>query len=60
MRLNQKEEFKPITITLETAEEAETFLKIIMYCSSKRPDHLKDMANKISNWFSNEAQLGGQ
>jgi len=58
MKLEQKAKFQPITITLETEEDATAFWDLIRFCNSKRPAKLKELATKISDWFSNSAQLG--
>lgn len=57
MKIEQEQNFVPITITLESKEEAGMFWELICYGSSKRQGKLKDFANKISNWFSNSAQV---
>lgn len=58
MKLEQKAKFQPITITLETEEDATAFLDLIRYGSSNRPTRLKELAAKIGDWFINSAQLG--
>ena len=57
MLIEQQPEFQPITITLETKEEAERFWELLRYCHTKRQGPLKEMANKLSDWFSTEAHL---
>jgi hypothetical protein len=59
MKLEQKAKFQPITITLETEEDAIAFWDLIRWGGSKRPTKLKELATKISDWFSNSAQFGG-
>ena len=49
-------EFRPITITLDTREEAEAFWMIIRR-SPVDSDEEAGIAFKISNWFSNHAKL---
>lgn len=57
MRIEQKPEFQPITITLETKEDADLFWGLITYGSAKRQGAIKEFGDKISDWFSNEAHL---
>lgn len=57
MDIKQTTQFQKITIVLETRDEAQAFWDLLLYCSSKRPEKLKQLANKLSDWFSNEAQL---
>lgn len=52
----QKPEFKPITITLETVEEANAFWDVILAAKCKSKEAYK-LASEISNWFSNKAKL---
>lgn len=59
MKLEQKDDFKPIVITLETREEALAFAHI---CDSYNGQKIAtkaavELALIVSNWFSNEAHL---
>ena len=57
MKIDQEKYFKPITIVLETADEANLFWHLVnVYSIPDGP--LSEMAIKISNWFSSEAQIG--
>ena len=58
MKIEQKPKFQPITITLETSEEADMFWEVIVggVVISKKA---KKFGIEISNWLSNNAQLGG-
>jgi hypothetical protein len=57
MKLEQ-EDFKPITITLESAQEAQTFWDVINESSGNAaPVANVNMRMKISGWFSNCAHL---
>lgn len=57
MKLTQEEpEFKPITITLETEEEAACFWDVILAAECPSKDSHK-LAREISNWFTNEEKL---
>jgi hypothetical protein len=60
MKIVQEPKFQPITITLENNEEADLFWQLVIHCSSKRQGKLKEFADAISNWFSNNSQLGGK
>jgi len=57
MKLTQQgvPEFHPIAIVLESREEAELFWRMVRgeYCD----DDEQRMANRISDYFSNEAKL---
>ena len=57
MKIEQHQEFQPITITLETSEDAKLFWDLLLYCKTKRQGPLKKLANQLSDWFSNEAHL---
>lgn len=50
MRVNQEESFKPITITLDTREEADAFFGIV---AGQSDDAAKRLAIKLSDWFTN-------
>lgn len=57
MKIEQEQNFTPITITLESKEDAELFWELIRHCSSYRQGKLRDFATQISNWFSLTARL---
>ena len=59
MKLQQHPVFQPITITLETSEEAVAFWGIL---ESVKSGHgaADALACRISNWLSEHAQLGGK
>ena len=50
MRVNQEESFKPVTITLDTREEADAFFGIV---AGQSDDASEKLATKLSDWFSN-------
>jgi len=59
MQIKQEPKFQPITIVLETAEEAQSLWDAIergTSANSMMPTSLYDLCG----WFSNEAQLGGK
>ena len=58
MKLEQKPKFQPITITLETADEAEAFWAI-MSCEFKTKA-ARDLSIEIFNWITDQAQLSGE
>ena len=60
MKLEQKAKFQPITITLETEEDAELFWDLIQWGGSKRPARLKEFATKISGWFVGSSEYGNE
>lgn len=61
MKFKQNKAFNPISITLETADEAELFWEMMrdVYVTKHVSDNVRAMADKISDHFSNDAQLGG-
>lgn len=60
MNITQEPKFQPITITIETKEEAEIFLGMVLVAHTEVTNGAQeDMAFNISNWFSNDAQMGG-
>lgn len=52
MKIKQDQFFKPITITLETRDEAEAFIAMIERLDNKRSEKLRI---EISNWFCEKA-----
>ena len=60
MKIKQDPQFQPITITLETLEEAETLWGVIEADNlTKTIPGRREILIDLSNWFSNNAQLGG-
>jgi hypothetical protein len=60
MKIKQTPQFQPITITLETVEEAEALWgAICMDGVVNEVPERKIILDDLSNWFSNNAQLGG-
>jgi len=59
MKAEQKDTaFMPITITLETREEAEAFLAMVDACSATAALSRKyPVAQELSNWFSSHVKL---
>ena len=67
MKIEQESKFQPITITLETKDEAIALWDAIQTkgFNSDDPKNIPRMAafqflTELSDWFSNEAQLGGR
>ena len=58
MKIEQKPKFQPITITLETSEEAKLLWEVIVG-DQEIGKKAKKFGIEISNWLSNNAQLGG-
>lgn len=56
MKISQEPVFQPITIVLETAEEANKLMDLIDGSSIKA----STIKYELSNWFSYHAQLGGK
>lgn len=64
MIVKQQPIFQPITITLETAKEAEALWNLVDYASGPQSrleldDFNRKFAIGLSNWFSEKAQMGG-
>ena len=59
MKIRQDAIFQPIKIILETAEEAEAFWAILNATPKDQSDS-DALACRISNWFSEHAQMGGK
>ncbi len=59
MKIEQRKEYVPIVITLETKAEANTMSTMIeRIVNSNKPAPIeKDLAIKISNWFGGHARL---
>ena len=54
----QKPKFSPITITLESETDAQAFWEIVQqFPNDNENKHARNLATRISNWFSNEAKL---
>lgn len=61
MKITQKPKFQPITITLETADEAEAFWNALRSVETVVIDEAAHrIVIDLSNWFSNISQLGGE
>ena len=60
MQISQEKTFNPITLTLETEEEAQAIWEVINV-GAERSDNLTSEQKKflcdLSNWFSNVAKL---
>lgn len=54
MKIEQQQKFQPITITLETAEEADAFLSMVDDCSDSQNVNLavRSLAQSLANWLS--------
>ncbi len=63
MKIQQEPKFQPITLVLETKEEAEALWELVdssgIEISSRKRQLRRKLRRKISNWFSTQAQLGG-
>ncbi len=58
MKIEQNPEFQPITITLETAEEAEALWRAVRDAETVTIDKDRfDILRELSDWFTTEAQL---
>ena len=58
MKIEQNPKFQPITITIESKEEAEAIWQAIRNMSSGDSDR-DAILRKVSDWFINMSQLGG-
>jgi len=56
MKIKQEQKYQPITIVLETAEEADAMYSLIAGLNIEK--HRKKL-NKLCDWFSEKAQLIG-
>ncbi len=53
-----KPKFSPITLTLETEQDAQAFWEIVQqFPNDNANKHAGDLTTRISNWFSNKAKL---
>ena len=57
MKIEQKQDFNPIHIVLETKEEAMLFWQLVEYQKSHRQGQVKQLGIKLSDWFITEAHL---
>jgi len=57
MKVTQQEGFKPITIVLESKEEALVFWGLINSFRDNFPEEEQKLGRQLSNWFSNNAHL---
>ena len=58
MKIEQKTKFQPITITLETEEEAKALRNaVLQYEDRGAPQIHNDTLRAMSNWFNNVAQM---
>jgi hypothetical protein len=58
MKLEQSKNFKPITLTMETRVEAETFWNLINAVSTHNvSQEMIYMKDTITKWFTNKAHL---
>jgi len=58
MKIEQNPKFQPITITLETKEEAEALYKAVCYLAeSGLTSDVKNISRHLSSWFTTEAHL---
>lgn len=61
MKIEQKPQYQQIVITLETAQDAESFWKMVRAADGAKMDaQTTRYAIMISNWFSERGQLGAQ
>ena len=58
MKCSQQPKFQPITIILDTAEEAEAVWAAVDGREQESKAH-KKIVNNLSNWFCQNAQLLG-
>ncbi len=57
MKIEQRKEYVPIVITLETEADASAFISIIDDVKKSAAPYKYQFAVKVSNWFSNHARL---
>ena len=53
MKLQQKKSFEPVTIVLETREEADAFFGIV---AGTKDTTSEKLSNELCDWFSNNYQ----
>jgi hypothetical protein len=59
MKITQEPKFQPITITLETKEEAESFCDMVTsVVPVTRTQATENMVGDISRWFGVFAEMG--
>jgi hypothetical protein len=60
MKIQQEPKFQPITLVLETKEEAEWLWDLVNNRAAGPSENDQEkFYNALSNWFSRHAQLGG-
>ena len=59
MKIQQEPKFQPITLTLETKEEAEWLWEMVDNSGPQPSRQQQEFYTALSNWFSDQAQLGG-
>lgn len=59
MKITQEPKFQPITLTLETKEEAEALYQVVRRDGIKCPisQAQGEFLRRLSDWFSERAQL---
>jgi hypothetical protein len=57
MKILQEPHFQPITLVLESAEEAHTFWGVLQESTDIDDAATKAMASRLSDWLSTEAHL---
>jgi hypothetical protein len=62
MKIEQEPEFQPITITIETADEANFLWEILeeAVLPATHKNAKREFCISLCNWFSDTAQLGGK
>ena len=58
MKIEQKPEFQPITITIESDAEALALWEIVGNQGTGLGNNAEGLCREISNWLSNNSQLG--
>lgn len=59
MKIQQKPQFQPITLVLETSEEADWLWALVEGEIDHDDRRKQEFYTALSNWFSTQAQLGG-
>jgi hypothetical protein len=58
MKIEQEQKFQPITIVLDTQEDAIAFWDLIIWHpADAERRRVKEIRDALSSWFSNEAKL---